>query len=185
MGNSFLELVPLGFCWTPAARCGRSIENTMKVHASDAVREETRKLQGVWRQIGCEADGVANPPDDCGSGPLTTFTGNTFVVTHSNGRVVIKGTFALNPTQEPRAIDYTDTFGPDAGKTFLAIYTLEGDELTFCAADVGMCRPKVFQTRIGDTLRIHRRVAGAPNNSFKPNPLRSFKTPSGFSGGSA
>jgi hypothetical protein len=23
------------------------------------------------------------------------------------------------------------------------------------------------------------------NNSFKPNPLRSFKTPSGFSGGSA
>jgi GNAT superfamily N-acetyltransferase len=24
-----------------------------------------------------------------------------------------------------------------------------------------------------------------PNNSFKPNPLRSFKTPSGFSGGSA
>jgi hypothetical protein len=25
----------------------------------------------------------------------------------------------------------------------------------------------------------------APNNSFKPNPLRSFKTPSGFSGGSA
>jgi hypothetical protein len=27
--------------------------------------------------------------------------------------------------------------------------------------------------------------ASAPNNSFKPNPLRSFKTPSGFSGGSA
>jgi hypothetical protein len=26
---------------------------------------------------------------------------------------------------------------------------------------------------------------GAPNNSFKPNPLRSFKTPSGFTGGSA
>ncbi len=30
-----------------------------------------------------------------------------------------------------------------------------------------------------------RRKAAAPNNSFKPNPLRSFKTPPGSSGGSA
>ncbi len=28
-------------------------------------------------------------------------------------------------------------------------------------------------------------IARRSNNSFKPNPLRSFKTPSGFSGGSA
>ena len=144
----------------------------MKIHLADAVREETRKFQGTWRQIGCEADGVANPPDDCGSEPLTTFTSDTFVVTHPNGSVVIKGIFALDPTQDPKAIDYTDTFGADAGKTFLAIYSLEGDQLTFCAADVGMYRPKVFQTRIGDTLRIHQRVTGAPNSSCKPKPLR-------------
>jgi hypothetical protein len=28
-------------------------------------------------------------------------------------------------------------------------------------------------------------LAASSNNSFKPNPLRSFKTPSNFSGGSA
>jgi GNAT superfamily N-acetyltransferase len=33
------------------------------------------------------------------------------------------------------------------------------------------------------SIPMSKRVV--PNNSFKPNPLRSFKTPSGFSGGSA
>jgi hypothetical protein len=32
---------------------------------------------------------------------------------------------------------------------------------------------------------LHWSYRFTANNSFKPNPLRSFKTPSGFSGGSA
>ncbi len=38
----------------------------------------------------------------------------------------------------------------------------------------------VVELRTGDYLS-----GLAPNNSFKPNPLRSFKTPPGSSGGSA
>lgn len=131
----------------------------MPAHYPRSVRDEMRAFQGTWRQTYCEADGVANPPDECGSEPSVTFAGDTFVVSRADGTVVIKGTFAIDPTQEPKAIDYTDTFGADAGKTFPAIYTMEGDELVFCAADEGMDRPKVFRTRIGDTLRVHRRVA--------------------------
>ena len=43
------------------------------------IDEELRKFQGTWRQVRCEADGVANPPDEFGSQPLTTFSGNTYV----------------------------------------------------------------------------------------------------------
>ena len=124
------------------------------------IDEELRKFQGTWRQVRCEADGVLNPPDGFGSQPLTTFSGNTYVVTLPDGTMVIEGTFTLDLTQEPKAVNWTDTCGTDRLKTFPAIYAFHGDQLTFCAADEGMERPKVFQTRAGDTLRVHQRVSG-------------------------
>ena len=123
-----------------------------------SVDEELRKFQGTWRQIRCEADGIANPPDEFGSQPLTVFAGNTYVVTLPDGTVVIEGTFTLDPTQEPKAVNWTDTCGADSLKTFPAIYSFNDDQLIFCAADEGMERPKVFQTHVGHTLRVHQRV---------------------------
>jgi uncharacterized protein (TIGR03067 family) len=130
----------------------------MQPDTSSTVDEEISKFQGTWRQTKCEADGVTNPPDEFGSEPLTTFTGNTYVVTLADGTVVLEGTFKLDLTQEPKALDWMDTCGPDRGKTLPAIYAFEGDQLIFCVADQGMERPKVFQTRIGDTLRVNQRV---------------------------
>jgi uncharacterized protein (TIGR03067 family) len=54
-------------------------------------------------------------------------------------------------------MDLTDVFGEDAGKTFLAIYSLEGDRLVFCAADEGQARPTEFRTRKGEVLRVSLR----------------------------
>lgn len=123
------------------------------------IDEELRKFQGTWRQVRCEADGVANPPDEFGSQPLTTFSGNTYVVTLPDGEIAIEGTFTLDPSQEPKAVNWTDTCGTDRLKTFPAIYAFHEDQLIFCAANEGMERPKVFQTRVGDTLRVHQRVS--------------------------
>lgn len=124
------------------------------------VDEELRKFQGTWRQTRCEADGIQNPTDEFGSQPLTEFSGNTYVVTLPDGTVVIEGTFTLDPTQEPKAVNWTDTCGADSQKTFPAIYAFNDDQLVFCAADEGMERPKVFQTQVGHTLRVHQRVNG-------------------------
>ena len=131
----------------------------MKNNNSSLVEKEIAKFQGTWRQVKCEADGVSNPPDEFGSEPLTTFSGNTYVVSLPDGTVVIEGIFSLDPSQEPKAVNWTDTCGTDKEKTFPAIYVFEGDRLIFCAADEGMERPKVFETRIGDTLRVHQRVS--------------------------
>ena len=86
-----------------------------------------------------------------------TFSGDTLVVRLADGSTPIKGTFKVDPTREPKALDLTDTFGADAGKTFLAIYALEGDRLTFCAADAGQERPAEFRTRPGQDLRVSQR----------------------------
>jgi uncharacterized protein (TIGR03067 family) len=122
----------------------------------DAIAEEIKKFQGTWKQIACEKDGV-DTVDEFGRGPKSTFTDETFVVALADGRIAIKGTFKLDPTREPKTIDWTDTFGADAEKTFLAIYSLENDQLIFCAADEGQERPTEFRTRLGQVLRVCRR----------------------------
>ena len=122
------------------------------------MQEEIKKFQGTWKQISYERDGVKEPVDEeKGWEPRSTFSGNTFVVAIADGSTPIKGIFKLDPTREPKAIDYTDTFGADAGKTFLAIYSLEGDELIFCAADDGHERPTEFKTKLGQVLRVNQR----------------------------
>jgi uncharacterized protein (TIGR03067 family) len=124
--------------------------------AADA--DEMQKLQGTWIQIECEVDGIRNPPEDYGDRPRATLTGNTFIVTRADGSIAIKGTFAIDPTREPKALDWTDTFGADAGKTFPAIYMVDGDRLIFCAGNAGQARPTEFRTRKGQVLRIHQRA---------------------------
>lgn len=123
----------------------------------DAVADELRKFQGTWRQVTWKRDGVAEPPEEYGREPRATFAGETFVVTLADGTTAIAGTFAIDPTREPKAVDWTDTVGADAGKTFPAIYSLEGDRLVFCAAGEGRERPTEFRTRPGQVLRVHRR----------------------------
>jgi len=130
----------------------------MQTEKINIIDDELKIFQGKWRQVKCEANGITDPPDEFGSNPITTFHGNSYVVTHPDGTVVIRGEFTLDPSATPKAIDWTDTAGADKGKTFLSIYHFEGDCLMFCAADEGMERPKTFHTRIGDTLRIHQRI---------------------------
>lgn len=131
------------------------------MHSQDAraIADELAKFEGTWRQVSCEADGICDPPDEFGTEPITTFAGNTYVVTLRDGTIVLAGTFRLDLAQEPKAVDWTDTCGADREKTFPAIYAFEGNRLIFCAADEGMERPTEFRTRVGDTMRVHERIS--------------------------
>jgi uncharacterized protein (TIGR03067 family) len=122
-----------------------------------AVTEEMKKLQGTWKQTGYERDGVAEAVDEQGWEPRVTFTGDAFEVTLADGSIPIKGTYKLDPTRDPKTIDWSDTIGEDAGKTLLAIYSLEDDRLVFCAAYPGQERPTEFRTRPGQVLRVSQR----------------------------
>lgn len=126
---------------------------------TNSLEQEIAKFQGSWKQIGYERDGVREPIDDEKDWePRTVFTGTTFVVRIADGNIPIQGTFKLDLTRTPKAIDWTDTHGADAGKTFLAIYSLEGDKLIFCAASEGQERPTEFRTKRGEVLRTFIRL---------------------------
>ena len=122
---------------------------------SAAVSDEMKKFQGTWKQVGYQRDGIVEPRDEPGwEQPRVTFTGDAFVVTLADGSIPIKGTYTLDPGQQPKAVDWADSIGEDAGKTLLAIYALEGDRLIFCAAYPGGARPTEFKTQPGQVLRV-------------------------------
>src|SRR6266481_5635471 len=111
-------------------------------------------LQGLWEQVDLEADGNSNPPDDLSPpGALTTFGNNHFTVRTTEGVLLLEGTFALDASVIPKAIDYVDSMGPDKGKCLPAIYRLEGDLFIFIAANEGAPRPTIFRTGPGQTMR--------------------------------
>jgi uncharacterized protein (TIGR03067 family) len=66
------------------------------------------------------------------------------------GTQVDKGTCKVMPGTKPKSMDITGVEGPNKGKTFPAIYKLEGDSLTICyELGGGTARPAEFKTTEG------------------------------------
>ena len=105
-------------------------------------------------QVDLEENGVSNPPDEYGPpGAVTTFRENHFEVRTVEGILLLEGSFELDPLASPKAVDWIDDIGPDAGKRLPAIYWLEEEKFVFIAADEGAQRPDVFRTGPGQTMR--------------------------------
>jgi uncharacterized protein (TIGR03067 family) len=145
---------------------GKTPGNTEAVSLADAIAEEMARFQGTWRQTGYERDGNPEPLDEQGWEPRVTFTGDAFVVTLADGSIPIRGTYEIDPTRDPKTVDWMDSIGVDAGKRLLAIYTLQADRLVFCATHPGGERPTEFKTRPGQVLRVSERET--PSTSSSP-----------------
>ncbi len=98
-----------------------------------AARDRDR-LQGVWEFV---------------TGRRKTqlmVRGAGFTARFNNGDVY-EGTFELDPTKKPKAMDMTITDGPapHKGLTSRCIYALDVDHLVWCPAQPGAAeRPKAF-----------------------------------------
>ncbi len=126
-------------------------------------------LQGTWRQIGVEENGVDKSADELSAaGTLTTFEGNEFSVVSAEGEVLLKGTFRLDATTIPRQATWIDTTGPDQGRHLPGIYSLSENTFVFVAGDERSAKPTDFRTETGQTLRRFVRL-GANANPQKRN----------------
>lgn len=65
-----------------------------------------------------------------------------------------KGTYTLNSSTKPKSMVITGTEGPNKGKTFPAIYELEGEVLRVCYDLSGKQRPAEFKTLAGTQLYL-------------------------------
>lgn len=105
------------------------------------------------------------------------------------GEAPDNGTYTLDAATVPKSITVTGTAGPNQGRTFPAIYELEGDTLRICYDLSGAKRPTEFKSVAGTKLylgtynrgegvgpRGGSRVRAVPTNRILRAP-RSPRTP--------
>ena len=119
----------------------------------DESATDLARLQGTWRQVDWEADGVARPEDELSAGVLTIIEGTEFFVRTTARELLLAGSFVLDASTRPKSVTWKDSMGPDEGKELPAIYTLDGDRFVFIAAYEGAPRPTKFVTTQGLTMR--------------------------------
>jgi uncharacterized protein (TIGR03067 family) len=119
--------------------------------ADDAA--ERKALEGVWVPVKAELGGEALPDE-----VLKTITlkieGDRYEVAVEGEPKTDKGTCTLDTAAKPKAMKIESLEGPNAGKTFLAIYELKDDILRVCYDLSGTERPKEFSTRAGTLLYL-------------------------------
>ncbi len=110
----------------------------------DAAKKEREKLAGTWKVTSAERDGQ---PDKVSQNAMTTYTADGKFSVKLADDTTGDGTYQLDPSKKPKAIDYTMNYGPNKGKPHEGIYALDGDTLQICRSDPGKARPTEFATK--------------------------------------
>ena len=121
---------------------------TAAARGQDAA-DERKLLQGTWLPTAAEVS--ENPFGEATLKIMKLVVeGDKYAVTV--GISVDLGTIRIDPAAKPKTMDIIGTDGPNKGKTFLAIYELNGDTLRICYNLTGKVRPTEFKTRKGEAL---------------------------------
>lgn len=111
-----------------------------------AVRDERKALDGSWSLVSADVGGQKLP-----EAVTKTFTlvmkGDEYAV--KSGGPDDTGTVKLDPSKQPKELDVVGVEGPNKGKTFPAIYDLDGDTLKVCYDLGGKKRPAEFKAAPG------------------------------------
>jgi uncharacterized protein (TIGR03067 family) len=126
---------------------------------SNADDKDSKALNGVWLPQSGEFAGNKFPDEILKTIKLEIKDG-TYTVTA--GKEVDKGTAKIDAAKKPKEMDISGTDGPNKGKSFPAIYELDGDTLKICYDLSGKERPKEFKSELGTMtfLVTYKRVKG-------------------------
>jgi uncharacterized protein (TIGR03067 family) len=105
-----------------------------------------RELEGTWVPIAADVAGKPLVIGELRVKYLVLDSGGYSIIDRGN-RVVDSGNYLVNQSARPATMDIVGREGPNAGRTMLAIYRLEGDNLTVCYDLDGTDRPADMHTR--------------------------------------
>jgi uncharacterized protein (TIGR03067 family) len=133
--------------------CGKDNENTKEVEKN----KEVERFQGTWRWESVDNDGIKVPVEDFRDWRIVK-EGSKYTLTQGN--FVVKGTFEVDASKNPKTIDITRTEGPKKGTNSKGIYELDGDTYKICMDPEGKNRPTLFESKKGSGygLQVLKRV---------------------------
>ena len=113
--------------------------------------DDTKSLQGKWKPVTAEMGGQPMADDVLKIISLKMDNGKYEVFV---GDEPDRGTYSIDATAEPKAITVVGTDGPNKGRTFPAIYELNGGTLRICYDLSGAKRPTEFKSAPGTKLYL-------------------------------
>jgi uncharacterized protein (TIGR03067 family) len=129
--------------------CGLILVAGLALAFAQPAEEAQQKLQGNWTATKAQRDGKA--ADDV-LGHRLSFAGNRFrIIESKDGKLLYAGTFRVDPSAKPAAIDFEHSEGALRGKAWKGIYALDGDTLRICdnAPNLNESRPTAFEAKSG------------------------------------
>ncbi|HEX4388725.1 MAG TPA: TIGR03067 domain-containing protein [Steroidobacteraceae bacterium] len=108
--------------------------------------EDPRALEGAWAPVAVSVGGQRLEPAQLRVCYLL-LEGDGYRIVDRSNQIVDSGHYTVNADTTPCAMDIVGEHGPNAGRTLLAIYRLEGDELTVCYDVEGGARPETLAAR--------------------------------------
>ncbi|HEX5106688.1 MAG TPA: TIGR03067 domain-containing protein [Pirellulaceae bacterium] len=112
--------------------------------------DDLKLLAGTWKPAAADLGGnkidamVLEKASFVVEGDKYTVTVNDFTE---------KGSFKIEPTKEPKQLDFFPTEGSNNGKTFLCVYKFDGECLTICYSLDTISRPENFEP-LSNTLLL-------------------------------
>ncbi|MBM3994957.1 MAG: TIGR03067 domain-containing protein [Planctomycetes bacterium] len=115
--------------------------------SDDAMKKELKQFQGKWAAAVMIDNG--KPVDEKMRKATTLIVdGNKFVL-KDDDKVILEGTFKIDPLKKPKSIDATVSFGANKDVVVLGIYQIDGDVRKSCFADADKTRPDRFRKEEG------------------------------------
>ncbi len=158
MKSTFLPMVAF-MAFLPMSLNGAP---TPKEAKADAAKADLSKLEGTWKVVSYQKDGVERDADDLAAMGAVTFKGRNYTW---NDEETSSGTIDdLDPTQSPNRITYKPSQAENDEKKVrreYGIYLLAGDVFTDCfVLTVEKDRPTEFvsKPKSGVTLVVYKRV---------------------------
>ena len=108
--------------------------------------KDLKALDGTWIPQSGELGGSKFPDEILKKIELVTKDGKYTVTADKQ---VDKGSIKIDAAKKPKHMDIVGGEGPNKGKTFPAIYEIDGDILKICYDLSGKERPKEFKTASG------------------------------------
>ena len=112
----------------------------------DAAKTDQQTIQGTWKFVSVLDQGKEQPWPE----------GNRLVITSDILKIVYpkddsKGwKYTIDPSKDPKEMDWMVEIDPGHPILHLAIYALEGDTLKICSTAQGKPRPTTFESKKGD-----------------------------------
>jgi uncharacterized protein (TIGR03067 family) len=100
----------------------------------DAIKKDRKKYEGTWRVTSLEINGNKSSDEDAKKITVVNKADGTWTLQVDGGKIT-EGTSEIDPTKNPKTIDFMETEGDNKGKIVLGIYELGDDTRKLCYAE--------------------------------------------------